>query len=64
MEVDAKTAKRPHAFKIIFERAEICKELLLACNSAEERENWIIAFKEHQRQFLESRIRIFEQKLA
>ena len=34
MEVDEKTAKKPYAFKIIFERAEICKELILACNSA------------------------------
>ena len=64
MEVDEKTAKRANAFKIIFERAEICKELLLACPTPQEREQWIIALKEHQRQFLESRIRIFEHRLA
>jgi hypothetical protein len=34
VEVDEKTAKRPHAFKIIFERAEVCKELIMACNTA------------------------------
>lgn len=64
VEVDEKTAKRPHAFKIIFERAEVCKELIMACNSAQDREQWIIALKENQRQFLEARIKIFEHKLA
>lgn len=49
VEVDDKTAKRANAFKIIFERAEICKELLLACHTPQEREQWIIALKEHQR---------------
>jgi hypothetical protein len=34
VEVEEKAAKRPHAFKIIFERAEVCKELIMACNSA------------------------------
>jgi hypothetical protein len=28
----------PHAFKIIFERAEVCKDLILACDSSEDRE--------------------------
>jgi hypothetical protein len=54
----------PHAFKIIFERAEVCKDLILACNSTEDREQWIIALKEHQRQYLEARIKIFEHKLG
>lgn len=46
-EVEEKDAKRKFAFKIIFLRKEITKELLLAANTQREKDQWIIAFKEH-----------------
>ncbi|CDW86093.1 ph domain containing protein [Stylonychia lemnae] len=62
-EVDEKTAKRKFAFKIIFERKEICKELLLAALTQAEKDQWIIALKEHQRQLYDARIQVFQHKL-
>lgn len=56
-------AKRKFAFKIIFKRQEVDKELILAANSQFEKEQWLIAIREHQRQFLEARIKIFEHKM-
>ena len=44
-DIDEKVAKRKYAFKIIFERHEVSKELIMACNSLVEKEEWIIAFK-------------------
>eukprot|EP00347_Sterkiella_histriomuscorum_P001390 403372219 len=62
-DVEEKTAKKKFAFKIIFLRKEICKELLLAAHTQVEKDQWIIALKEHQRQFYDARIQIFNFKL-
>lgn len=63
-ELEEKQVKgRKWAFKIVFERHEVSKDLVLAASSQLEREQWIIALKEHRRQFLEARIKIFERRL-
>lgn len=38
IDVDEKTAKKKYAFKISFERKEVCKELLLAANTQSEKD--------------------------
>jgi hypothetical protein len=36
----------------------------MAANSQQEKESWMIALKEHRRQILETRMKVFEQKLG
>ena len=40
-------------------RKEVKKEVVLAAPTEIEKDQWIIALKEHQRQFLEARIQLF-----
>lgn len=60
VDLDEKTAKRKFAFKILFEHAEVSKDLIVAANSQLDKEMWIVALKEHKRQFLKARIKIFD----
>jgi hypothetical protein len=49
--------KKKNAFKIIFNKQEVAKDLILAATSEIEKNEWIKAFHAHQSRVYDARLR-------